>query len=644
MDARYRSDGGEDDRRALSDGSTELTSRPPTREEIEYAEEFEALSDAIEACPHSDLVAILLSTCRNQWMAANAAVVDLSAPLKSGKSRVGGLGEGTSRLVGRPDASPIAVSIERLRDGHISDATQRLDEAAGMLSLASDKLNVWDRREELMAELEAAVATLDAKPQARVRAWLSEQRNLQTATDSRAVGEYLALSVAETAEGRALLSTVRDAHQRLAAATHVLLSAAKYFASAKAETQPTLLEEAPSSPEASTAWSEFQSAVAKARHEGGRPAIEVIGATAPPDTNTSRDRGRLVSELMDRALAVVAETREGLARDLQPNRPRAPLPPPYIIDVTPRHPPSGDHGTQLSVIPYVGRTPEVPSTTRVALLRCGVPKVAYQEGALYQFRRSEATDHPGRAAAIARNAVARAAELDATAVVMPECFVPYDQVESLRESAERAEGLLVVAGVEHRPDPDGRAVNSALIIAPGMPDIEQRKQRPSVYEVKEYAFAADATLRVLERTPLGTLAVVVCSDYLESNIVWALASHRPPIDTLVVPTRNPNPDVFSRLASADALRLHANVVIANGDPGHGDAVASGHGTGVVSPKRSDPWLTGEKRVQIDVAGWEGNAEPPCLALFDVTVAALSGRNKGRTKEGLAGASHFVTES
>ena len=591
---------------------------------------------------------MLLSTCRNQWMAANAAFADIQPVLLAGRSRSGAQDE---LLVSRLSRHPVSLAAERLESGASEDALQRFEAMVGILRQARVKLEVWERREQLTEEFEHATTTLPVGDAGRMRRLLAEQRSLRRDNRGEAVGRYLALSTIETSEGRVVLQLLAKQQVRLAGGIHALLSVAQFRVAgsersaalaAAIERPPTLMDAVePAAATPDDPWPALSRALTTPRVTGEPTVVELLGLSAPPDAASEQDA--YSTEVIRRAVELVESARSSLSAGIRPNRPRPALPPPFLIDVTPAPTPTGGSGTRFGVTPHVAGTPEPPASVCVGLLRCGVPQHAYAEGLLYQYDRSGEVDHAARAREIAEAAVRRAASEDVAVVVMPECFVPYDAADELAELADEL-GVTLIAGVEHVAAPDGRIVNAAVVCAPGLDPVRQRKQRPSVYEAKRYAFACDGVLRVFERTPLGTLGVMICSDYLELDILWALASHEPRIDSLIVPARNPNPDLFLRVAAGDALRLHANVIVANADPGGGSRQATGEGSIVAWPERLTGSLTEDgERMVLDASAWD-DSEIPSLAVFSVTVAALAGRMKGRTDHGLAAAPAFVTET
>lgn len=119
------------------------------------------------------------------------------------------------------------------------------------------------------------------------------------------------------------------------------------------------------------------------------------------------------------------------------------------------------------------------------------------------------------------------------------------------------------------------------------------------------------------------MLVVVCSDYLEHDIVtraW-LDQH---VDTLVVCARNPNPSVFERLAAADAIREYCNVVVVNAFPGDDDgAPPSGAGALVAVPRREEPLLElDEQPLEVE---WD-HSPKPSLAIAELDMKAISSRS------------------
>jgi hypothetical protein len=200
--------------------------------------------------------------------------------------------------------------------------------------------------------------------------------------------------------------------------------------------------------------------------------------------------------------------------------------------------------------------------------------------------------------------------------------------------------VAVVGGVEASAEEDDRTVNEAVIFFPDRVRVFQRKQKPSVFELKTSLFASDGLFQLMRDTPLGTLAVVVCSDYLEADIVSQLCVDAvTAVDTLIVCSRNPRPELFETLALADAARLYAQVLIVNTLPlWSKEGPASGGGF-LALPRSRDPESEPE---HVSLASRIPGAAPPELLVWTLDQKGLRARDHRRGAKGWLPPSHFVT--
>jgi hypothetical protein len=445
--------------------------------------------------------------------------------------------------------------------------------------------------------------------------------------------EYIALKLDESPEGRNQLELIAEFRSRIALISDVL-SRAKEAAHAATAPQSQLFTTAHSGTDA---WKELVSYL-EAPAQSDRAAAEVLGVAAPSADTPADARPAVIEDVLGACESLLEKIREGIRESFRPNVPRAPLPAPYVLDFTP--PRALLHtGTSFEVVRGRGRQRSLEDRPRVALVAAGVPESAYQQGEIYRYRVDESVAK--NASEMAREAIAAAIEHEAQAIIFPECFIPDAAREEL-ETLAAEHDLMLVGGVEQRFSIEGRVVNEAAVVLGSAPPGSQRKQRPSVYEARAPVFDADHRLSVFEDTILGTMGVVVCSDYLELDLVWRLASHEPRLDTLVVCSRNPNPVVFERLAVADAARLFASVIVVNSRPVPRDAGDSpdGSGTLVALPRREQPLADPLEAVTLDATGWECPVGAELL-IYEIPIADVRSRFKTRTASGYLPAPTFA---
>ena len=584
--------------------------------DFEYAQRFVDLATAIDGCARSDDVAVLLSTCRNHWMTTNAVFLDLKRALGAGDY---------------PDS--ISTALYEIGRGRAEATIENLDKAAEYLAYARGKLRAWGDRTELYEQLSESVERLGGISSARVKSLLQEQRETAPAPEAVEHIKYLVLSDREEPscmESLRRLTTVADALE----AIHVV---AKEVALMQASEQGSLFNQEVGEDEPPKRLTELLAAELSAweLEEGGGTTIR-FGDDSSLEADLSLLDPEAWRALVGHLCAVCRKRLVGaqeLLVDFRANSARPPMPEPYIVDLTPKH----YAGTAKTYEVEVTRVPGgvTPNHAKVALLKWGIPGDAFN---LTEMCRFERPGHVGAAGDVIRAAVAGAAENDAAFLIMPEVCVPEEMVDTLGRQAEEF-GVGIIAGREHWAQHDGRTVNEALIHVPRLANpIRQRKQEPSAAEHREERFAADRVLRVIGGTALGRMLVVVCSDYLEHDVVtraW-LDQH---IDTLVVCARNPNPAVFERLAMADAIREYCNVIVVNSFPGDdAGAPPSGAGTVVAVPRRDEPLLElDEQPLEVEWA----QTPKPSLAIAELDMKAVFSRSLNRSDRGYLRPSRFA---
>jgi hypothetical protein len=584
--------------------------------DFEYAQRFVDLAKAIEGCDRSEDVAVLLSTCRNHWMATNAVFLDLKRALGSGDF---------------PDSVSSALfEIERRRP---AEAIQHLDKAGEYLAYARDKLRAWADREELLVQLEQSVGALENISKARVENLLQEQRKTAPAPETTDHVKYLVLSEREE---DACIERMRSLRE-VAATLEAICTVAREVATLEAARQGSLFEQ---EEETDRPPRQLVEALEADLDAWGLERGENEAVRFGEDPVLEADLALLDREAwpaLFRHLCAVCtgrlEAAQKILADFRANNSIPPMPEPYIVDLTPKD----FTGTAKEYEIELHRAPEpaTPNHAKVALLKWAIPESVFNHTELCRVQRPGPVDEFG---AVIRAAVEAAAERDAAFLIMPELCVPEEMVDELGDLAEQ-HGVGIVAGREHWADRDARIVNEALIHVPRLArGIHQRKQEPSVGEDLEERFAADRTIKVIRGTVLGTVLVMVCSDYLEHDIVTrAWMEHH--VDTLVVCSRNPNPDVFARLAMADAIREYCNVIVVNAFPDGDGTEASGEGTLVAVPRREDPLLTLEEE-PLEVAWPHGPV--PSLAIAELDMKAIFSRKRNRSDRGYLRPSRFAT--
>ncbi len=601
-------------------------------EEIEYVELFVALERLTEKTGNAERVVLLLSTCRNIWMTINAVFVDIKETL--------GYHHRYDRF------SELLFELGR---GQERKATEIRREISAALGEAGEKVEVWEMRSELMAALETGIEEEPAVSRSRLHQMMGRQRQRRPMPNG-AHGQFLVLDI-DTAPARAqeLLGTLVASRKRLLAISDVasrlapIAAALSPLLEGDQDLEGTIFATEPEAlgpdirERVADAWPELAAAVAKSAEELPQLA-GVVDMTAVLKVD-HLDLEEL-QEKFSGVLAALAESvrseQDLLDKEFQGNIASAPMPAPFKIDLTRAAVDGSGRGRGFEVVTVNADAFQERDTARIALLSCGLPESAYSHVDPTDYSYDEQSAMRDQVIEAAKAAISAAAGADCVLLAMPEVFLPRTHIGEMADLAADA-GISLVTGVEYRRGRDHmKAVNEVLVALPGVSGREwPRKQRPSVYEVRRGDFEEDGILRLFRHTVVGNLGVIVCSDYLEFDILTTLADVPERLDTLIVVARNPVPTVFEILARADAARLYASVVVVNARPDKGTGeerkLSSGIGTVVAVPTK-DGLLTPTGDGVALPTPWDGD-EGPTLKLFDLPLAAVRSRDRGKPADG-----------
>lgn len=551
-------------------------------------------------------------------MTTNAAFLDLRRALGAGDY---------------PDS--ISAALFELRRGRGAEAKSQLARAGEYLTYARQKLKVWGERELLLGQLEASIDELGGLARERLREMLREQRRTVAGFEDPEQIKYLVLSTRDEAVCAEKCRVLRQVAGGLSALKDVI----REVSSLRGEAQGSLLE--PDLEETKPPKALVTSLLADPA--GWRLQLNDMeaqfgeGATSVFDLGGENSAERwlaFLGHLTEAALYRLQELQGALVDDFQANVAKAPMPEPYVIDLT-IDPYSGAPEDYEVKVHGAGRAAPANETT-VALLKWPIPASAYNNTDLCRFRDDLREEAGNVVIAGVKQAAAEGAEF----VILPELSLPGDSADEIERLSDEL-GVGVIAGREHRAQEDGLLVNEALIHVPEIPGrIEQVKQQPSADEPLGERFLIKRCLNVIRGTALGTIMVVVCSDYLEHDIVSRprLEGH---IDTIVVCSRNGNPDVFERLAIADAIREYCNVIVVNAYPGDEDREnpPSASGTVIAVPKREAPLLVLDDRPLRTNQPLAANAE---LAFATIDMKAIYSRIHARSDHGYLRPSRYAS--
>lgn len=622
----------------------------PSEEDIEFAERFTDVANLLDECPSTERETLLLSTCRNQWMVVNATFVDLQGIL------------GAARM----DA-PSARGFHDFSAGRPDKAVEAFNKAVALVAIIEQKLGCWDQREILVDQLRKTIEAPDRDllERNRLEAWLDRQLEGPIIEGRIRKAQYLRLDLSE-ARCPQSLELVRRSTARLSAGLRIALRITRLIALAKRaaegkdreeQSEPLFDLEAPEEESAArkrdrlaateadigAAWVNLREiALAHATELGfvvsGGGEGEEVELKGPGDERftlpaelSEEISNRLDSELpvalkalMARSNKVITEVRDEVFEEFRPNVTEPPMPEPFVINFTlDEVAPSKKRVREFKVVSFDGRQ-VTQDVGRLALLECGMPDAAYSKARKGHIAYSQEHSGANCARRVALAAIEAARDLKADFLAMSEIFLPRGAVKEVKEAAEAA-GVGLIAGIEY-PERHGGPVNEALVHVPGLYEqLRQRKQSPSKEEVKSAAFESTGELAFVKRTTLGNLGVIVCSDLLELDVLWAMSSFDEKLDVVVVCAHNYHPEIFERLAVADATRLHALVAVVNTwTPRKGDTeLPSGRGTLVAQPNFREPLLKLEEHpLPVD---WEGEIAPPSLSIANLDIAGIRER-------------------
>jgi hypothetical protein len=228
----------------------------PSREDLEFAERFKEVANLLDECRNTELVTLLLSTCRNQWMVVNATFVDVQG------------------IVGADRMDAIAArAFHDFFADKPEQAGKAFDKAVELVAIIEQKLRCWEEREELLEQLEETIAApeRDLLERDRLEAWLGRQLEGPAIPGRIRKAQYLRLDPSDSHCPQSL-NLIQHSNAKLSAALRVALRVARLVALAK------------------------QAAAGKDREEQSAPLFDL---DAPEDETAARKRDRLAAREAD---------------------------------------------------------------------------------------------------------------------------------------------------------------------------------------------------------------------------------------------------------------------------------------------------------------------------------------------------------
>lgn len=532
----------------------------------EFAETFAAIAWAIDATEKSERVTLLLSTCRNQYLTTNAIFTDLKLAISTGAS--GSMYESVLRDLRSPKAWD-------------AKGPQSYQDLRMIVRAAFDKRETWAARLQLLDSYRSAVEQMKRPGDRRKASSVFAAPPVRRYPDGdKSDARYLAISLEEDACAGHLetLYRLQEDCWHVLDLVQILLEPALPLQRVRAQenlnTDSLVAVDVEPGPDAGRLLAQVIALIERRdvwqlmqtpdgvilsltpRLAPRDPAGTILKAA---DGATSREVFDLLLEGIE---AFLRAAREILRDSFEPNIARRPMPEPYVVDLRPHEPIASDATRVVRVHPMPSaRSTPPPDLVRVATLHAVIPSGWYNHANEVVYETNAV--NVGHITQCVLDALARCAEDDIAALLIPEYFIPRTGLDRVVDAAAEA-GILLVAGVEAKLE-GGKVVNEVAVWLPDSGSLQfQRKQKPSKFEHDDDYFAHDNRVLLFTNTILGNLGVVVCSDYLEADVLGALTLEADDlVHTIVVCARNPNSGAFNSLATADSIRLYANVLVAN---------------------------------------------------------------------------------
>lgn len=520
----------------------------PSPDDLAYARAFSYLVQMTKHIKNSEAAVLRLSTCRNAFLTVNAVFVDIA------------------ECVGYADEpSRIAKALFLAAKNRTAELKLVLDEVGERLGQVDLKYGVWQNRFQIDDAIEVARCACDPLIADELRPIL---RNVRTSiSDASSAdqwdGKWYAWSSDEPTIARDRLQRLIQVRERLAALCEVLKAIRIYIdvvplSGAGLFTQP-----------ADADWNLFGSTCLRqgdlwdlasgtghASEFGSEldlmPVSEVIS-----ECHSNSDRCEAVRAILGRLDRVTAAIRMYLATFFQENASRRRMPPPFVVDLASCRSPADEEQSPRVQILQRDFGSESPKVIHLAFLKGSLPDGFIDKDGRYA-QPEDAVLHLGT---LVERAIDSCEGPTPTALILPEMFLPSATLQQLTAAARRRR-VVLIAGIEHPGADSNDPENSVVIQLPcHQSPIKQLKSRNSVLEQRFKC--RTPFLRVLYGTEIGSFAVIVCSDYMQLDIMTALHQVRQPIDLLFVCSQNPHPDIFETFAYTDSVRLYCHVAIAN---------------------------------------------------------------------------------
>jgi predicted amidohydrolase len=594
-----------------------------TRDDISWAEEFRALYSLLDFCPRSEKAALLLSTCRNAYMTANALFVEIQLLLSESK---GGALRGACELM--------------IQTGEWTKIRDYFGNAIRTLREYENKKEVWTERHGIHSEVLAATASLDNSDvlaASRVQSMLKHVRIPPEAIGDGWNSDLLAIDLQDRPHLDKYFESLDKVFSLLNKCAQVGLSVTRFLST---ERQQELVLSG-NAREDKVGLDVITNLLRELVHlcewdweeKGPTSVISIIGNYDRPATLEKRDKvelpilrsledvsqssknvGFLLREILYYCHAIVC-------REFEPNVARPPLPAPFQINLPVRGP-SAQAGYSSAV--RVNRVrcslnANPPDKVTVGIAALAVP-IRCLDLRSYQIK-AEFEEKIKRDVRLAlKEALAQGCQV----IVFPEYSVPRSMQQELMEWA-RSNERTIVAGMDGDWI-DNKLCDKALVAIPGEPKLHfQCKQEPSLEEEAGRAFYRDGQFWLFSNSPIGDFGVVLCSDLFQLSTLQMWHHDAPLPEILFVVARNHFNDLYLSIAKADSMRLYCAVVISNVSETEGGA--SDNGSCVVVPNRNNQLVKGTDYLVT------GGAFINKIMSFQISLHAIRARSRGKPEAG-----------
>ena len=573
--------------------------------DISYARAFNIFHNFLSGLKNSEDVTLLLSTLRNQHLYINALPADI-LEIVEGDKEPGHLSPliEASRFLG-PDAREQERSEDAKRK-QLTRCLEAVNRVNTLLAQVKSKRDVWERRNALYEEVGSALKKRTLAEREEISSHLTEVRLPVSHLDQHALLELYEINFTADEILSQHDEAIRICESHLRFVSQMLRSAisvAQFSQRSRAEIGDSSVE--------LMIWEPGLTNTDALLEQSWLQLFEHVAATISAlgfqcERNESSLRFRIPSTFLETPLAdfsvssrdsqfpksrggsvlegVVALAYQIVRKELSaafvPNVAQAPFPPPFMYCV------SREHKTPRNGISVRVEMDRLPTASRADQIKVAIalPIRLYEKNS--NDRTVPASEHSKCQIEFGRILdTAKANNVDL--LIFPELTLPAVLAQRVVEAAAEY-GITIVAGLDTQKR-DGLSYNEAVVASAWRKMPSQQKHFPSIYEAEQIDWGTSGTQWIYDLGAVGVISVVICSDFLEHSVFSKISLSPTPPDTLIVIARNPQPELYSQIATTDAFRLYCHVVIANLHPSETNKAG---GSGFFYPKAKESFKSG----------------------------------------------------